>query len=96
MTALFRLWRTGNRNDLPKTVISHEYSSEWKPGDEPHYPVNDERNSMLYTAYKALADMEENVFFGNRLSEYKNCDMDQTIAVELKKAEELCHVSHGT
>lgn len=66
-------------NDLPKTVISREYSSEWKPGDEPYYPVNDEKNNKLYLEYKKLADAEENVIFGGRLGEYKYYDMDETI-----------------
>ena len=73
----------------PKTVISREYSSEWKPGDEPYYPVNDERNSALYQQYKALADAEEKVIFGGRLGEYKYYDMDAVIASALNKCEEL-------
>ena len=76
-------------NDLPKTVISREYSSEWKPGDEPYYPVNDEHNSKLYASYKALADKEDKVIFGGRLGEYKYYDMDQVIAAALAKAEGL-------
>ena len=76
-------------NDLPKTVISREYSSEWKPGDEPYYPVNDERNSALYASYKALADKEEKVIFGGRLGEYKYYDMDQVIAAALERVEGL-------
>ena len=76
-------------NDLPKTVISREYSSEWKPGDEPYYPVNDERNSTLYASYKALADKEEKVIFGGRLGEYKYYDMDQVIAAALERVEGL-------
>ena len=71
----------------PKTVISREYSSEWKVGDEPYYPVNDEKNSALYGRYKALADGEENVIFGGRLGEYKYYDMDMVIAAALKAAE---------
>ncbi|EFA44120.1 UDP-galactopyranose mutase [Hallella bergensis DSM 17361] len=59
----------------PKTVISREYSTEWAPGMEPYYPVNDSRNSELYARYKALADKEENVIFGGRLAEYKYYDM---------------------
>ncbi|EME5381307.1 UDP-galactopyranose mutase [Enterococcus faecium] len=66
-------------NDLPKTVISREYSSEWKLGDEPYYPVNDAKNSALYARYKTLADKEEKVIFGGRLGEYKYYDMDQVI-----------------
>jgi UDP-galactopyranose mutase len=67
----------------PKTVISREYSSEWKPGDEPYYPVNDEKNGALYGQYKALADQESGVIFGGRLGEYKYYDMDATIASAL-------------
>lgn len=59
----------------PKTVISREYSTEWEPGMESYYPVNDSRNSELYARYKALADKEENVIFGGRLAEYKYYDM---------------------
>ena len=73
----------------PKTVISREYSSEWKPGDEPYYPVNDERNGKLYQQYKALADAEEKVIFGGRLGEYKYYDMDAVIASALDKCKEL-------
>ena len=73
-------------NDLPKTVISREYSSEWHPGDEPNYPVNDEKNSTLYTKYKALAEREEKVIFGGRLGEYKYYDMDAVIAAALTAA----------
>ena len=74
-------------NDLPKTVISREYSSEWKPGDEPYYPVNDEKNGALYKKYKELADKEENVIFGGRLGEYKYYDMDAVIASVLEMCE---------
>ena len=73
----------------PKTVISREYSSEWKPGDEPYYPVNDERNGALYQQYKRLADAEEKVIFGGRLGEYKYYDMDAVIASALEKCSEL-------
>ncbi len=76
-------------NDLPKTVISKEYSSEWKLGDEPYYPVNDEKNGELYKAYKNLASKEEKVTFGGRLGEYIYYDMDQVIARALDKAKEL-------
>ena len=75
-------------NDLPKTVISREYSAEWKPGDEPYYPVNDEKNGALYQRYRALAEREEKVVFGGRLGEYKYYDMDQVIAAALQKARE--------
>ena len=73
----------------PKTVISREYSSEWKPGDEPYYPVNDDRNGKLYRQYKTLADAEEKVIFGGRLGEYKYYDMDAVIASALDKCKEL-------
>lgn len=63
----------------PKTVISKEYSTEWKDGMEPYYPVNDERNNGLYRQYKALADKEERVIFGGRLAEYKYYDMHQIV-----------------
>lgn len=72
--------------DQPKTVISKEYSSEWKPGDEPYYPVNDEKNSALYSKYKELADLEENKIFGGRLGEYKYYDMDKVIESALNAA----------
>lgn len=72
----------------PKTVISREYSSEWKKGDEPYYPVNDEKNSKLYAAYQKLTQTEENVVFGGRLGEYKYYDMDAVIASALCLAEE--------
>lgn len=83
----FEFGKDADGNDLPKTVISREYSSEWKPGDEPYYPVNDAKNGALYQQYKALADAEEKVIFGGRLGEYKYYDMDQTIAAALKLAE---------
>lgn len=73
----------------PKTVISREYSSEWKLGDEPYYPVNDEKNSKLYDKYKQLADNESNVIFGGRLGEYKYYDMDAVIASALNKCREI-------
>lgn len=65
--------------DNPKTVVSREYSTEWKDGMEPYYPVNDEKNNLLYAKYKALAVKEHNVFFGGRLGEYKYYDMDKII-----------------
>ena len=85
----FEFGKDEDGNDLPKTVISREYSSEWNPGDEPYYPVNDEKNSSLYKQYAALAAKEKNVIFGGRLGEYKYYDMDQVIAVALDKATEL-------
>ena len=83
----FSFGKDDEGNDLPKTVISKEYSSEWKPGDEPYYPVNDEKNSALYQKYKALADKEAKVIFGGRLGEYKYYDMDQVIDAALTMAE---------
>ncbi len=82
----FEFGKDGQGNDLPKTVISREYSSEWKVGDEPYYPVNDEKNGILYKKYKALADKEEKVIFGGRLGEYKYYDMDAVIDSALKLA----------
>ncbi len=76
----FEFGKDGNGQDLPKTVISREYSSEWKPGDEPYYPVNDEKNGALYEQYRHMAEAEEQVIFGGRLGEYKYYDMDATIA----------------
>ena len=72
-----------------KTVISREYSSEWKLGDEPYYPVNDAKNGALYEKYKELAEKEDKVIFGGRLGEYKYYDMDAVIAsaLELVKKE---------
>ncbi len=71
-----------------KTVISREYSSEWKPGDEPYYPVNDERNGALYAEYRRLAEQEQRVIFGGRLGEYKYYDMDAVILAALTMAEQ--------
>lgn len=84
----FEFGKDADGNDLPKTVISREYSSEWKLGDEPYYPVNDEKNGKVYEAYKALAEKESNVIFGGRLGEYKYYDMDQVIARALEVAAE--------
>ncbi len=70
-----------------KTIISREYSSEWQPGDEPYYPVNDEKNQRLYQAYKEKANQEENVIFGGRLGEYKYYDMDAVTASALEMAD---------
>lgn len=74
--------------DNPKTVISREFSTEWQPGMEPYYPVNDDRNAALYAQYKALADAEKNVFFGGRLAEYKYYDMAPTIERAMQLAGE--------
>lgn len=82
----FEFGKDSNGNDLSKTVISREYSSEWKLGDEPYYPVNDEKNSKLLLKYKKLSERERKTLFGGRLGEYKYYDMDQVIA----SAFELC------
>lgn len=82
----FEFGKDEHGNDLPKTVISKEFSSEWNPGDEPYYPINDERNNNLYMKYKDLADRENKVVFGGRLGEYKYYDMDQVIESALSCA----------
>ena len=87
----FEFGKDDEGNDIPKTVISREYSSEWKVGDEPYYPVNDEKNGKLYQEYKKLAEDEKNVIFGGRLSEYKYYDMDAVIASAL----DLCEKELG-
>ena len=83
----FEFGKDDEGNDLPKTVISREYSSEWKPGDEPYYPVNDEKNGALYSKYRELAQKEKKVVFGGRLGEYKYYDMDAVIASALDMCE---------
>ena len=70
-----------------KTIISREYSTEWEPGMEPYYPVNNERNNELFEKYKALADKEEKVIFGGRLGNYKYYDMDKVIIAALEAVE---------
>ena len=82
----FEFGKDDNGNDLKKTVISKEYSSEWKLGDEPYYPVNDEKNSNLFEKYKDLSMKEDKVIFGGRLGEYKYYDMDAVIASALNCA----------
>ena len=73
---------------MPKTVISREYSSAWRPGAEPYYPVNDEKNEALRARYQALAAAEPQVRFGGRLGEYRYYDMDQVIAAALAASRE--------
>lgn len=85
----FQFGKDDEGRELPKTVISREFSSEWKPGDEPYYPVNDEKNGALYMHYRELADREEKVIFGGRLGEYKYYDMDAVIASALAMAQKL-------
>lgn len=87
----FQFGKDDEGNDLPKTIISREYSSEWKLGDEPYYPVNDEKNGARYASYKELADKEENIIFGGRLGEYKYYDMDAVIASALSLVEKELH-----
>ena len=82
----FEFGRDEEGREIPGTVISREYSSEWKPGDEPYYPVNDDRNSRLYAQYRQLAEAENHVIFGGRLGEYKYYDMDQVIAEALRRS----------
>ena len=82
----FEFGKDENGRNIPKTVISKEYSSEWKVGDEPYYPVNDERNQKLYQEYQKLAEKENRVIFGGRLGEYKYYDMDQVILKALEKS----------
>lgn len=79
--------------DNPKTVVSREYSVEFSDGMEPYYPVNDEKNTALYNQYKALADQEQNVYFGGRLAEYKYYDMAPTIERAMSLAKELGIIS---
>lgn len=83
----FEFGKDEQGRDLPRTVISREYSSEWKPGDEPYYPVNDEKNTQLFEAYRAREQKEQRTIFGGRLGEYKYYDMDQVIAAALERAE---------
>lgn len=85
----FEFGKDENGNELPKTVISREYSSEWRLGDEPYYPVNDVKNSELYKKYKELAEKEKKVIFGGRLAEYKYYDMDKVIESALSMVEKL-------
>ena len=85
----FEFGKDENGKDLPKTVISREYSSEWKLEDEPYYPINDEKNGNLYERYYALTENEDKIIFGGRLGEYKYYDMDQVIAAALRKADEI-------
>lgn len=85
----FEFGKDEEGKDIPKTVISREYSSEWKPGDEPYYPVNDEKNSRLYEKYRKLSELETNVLFGGRLGEYKYYDMDKVIESAIKLSNKL-------
>lgn len=88
----FEFGKDDEGRDLPRTVISREYSSEWKPGDEPYYPVNDGENGALYARYRELADKEAHVVFGGRLGEYKYYDMDQVIHSALETSARLLKI----
>ncbi len=80
---------------LPYTVISYEYPQCARQGDEPYYPVNDEKNSALYRRYKALAEQERNVFFGGRLGSYQYLDMDDTVRMALDAARHILGPAEG-
>ena len=81
-------------DNQPRTVISREYSSEWKVGVEPCYPVNDDKNQKIYNDYKKLVMKEKNVIFGGRLGEYKYYDMDKVIEAAMKRFEKECTESN--
>ena len=85
----FQFGRDDEGHELPKTVISREYSAEWTPGDEPYYPVNNKKNSTLYARYRVLAEKEQKVIFGGRLGEYCYYDMDAVIAAALSRSEKI-------
>ena len=85
----FEFGKNKDQEEIPTTVISREYSKEWEEGDEPYYPVNDDKNNKLYLSYKELAEKEENVVFGGRLGEYKYYDMDTVIESALTAVEKL-------
>lgn len=85
----FEFGRDEDGNDLPTTVISREYPAEWKPGDEPYYPINDRKNNDLAEAYRKLASGESRVIFGGRLGDYRYYDMDAVIEQALRKCSEV-------
>lgn len=85
----FEFGKDEDGKEIKGTIISREYSTEWKPGDEPYYPVNDDKNNDLYKKYKELADKEKKVIFGGRLGEYKYYDMDAVIESALKLSEKI-------
>lgn len=90
----FEFGKDENGDEIPCTVISREYSSEWKPGDEPYYPINDEKNNKLYQQYAALAQTEERLVLGGRLGEYKYYDMDQVVEKALFQSIKLLKTGH--
>lgn len=79
----------------PKTVITREYPATWTKGDEPYYPMNDDKNNALFAKYKELADKEKNVIFGGRLGEYKYYDMHNVVARALEVVKEECYTGTG-
>lgn len=83
----FQFGKDDTGNDIAKTIISREFSTEWKPGEEAYYPINDEKNTCLYRQYRQMADHERNVHFGGRLGEYKYYDMDTVVASALEFCE---------
>lgn len=85
----FEFGRNEDGNDLPTTVISREYPAEWKPGDEPYYPINDRKNNDLAEAYRKLAASESRVIFGGRLGDYRYYDMDAVIEQALLRCSEV-------
>ena len=85
----FEFGRDEDGNDLPTTVISREYPAEWKPGDEPYYPINDRKNNDLAEAYRKLAASESRVIFGGRLGDYRYYDMDAVIEQALLRCSEV-------
>ena len=85
----FDFGKDENGKDITGTVITREYPEEWKPGDDPYYPINDSSNNELYEKYRELAKKEEKVIFGGRLGEYKYYDMDAVIEAALQKSREL-------
>lgn len=85
----FEFGKDQEDQDIPKTIISREYSHEWHPGDDPYYPVNDEKNTERYKQYQSLATNEKHVIFGGRLGEYKYYDMDAVIASALEMCESV-------
>ena len=85
----FQFGRDDDGAELPKTVVSREFSSEWTPGAEPFYPLGDEKNLALYARYRALAEAQPKVIMGGRLGSYRYFDMDQVVAAALEKSREL-------
>ena len=85
----FEFGKDEDGNDLPTTIISREYPAEWKPGNEPYYPINDARNNELADAYRRLAASEKRVVFGGRLGDYRYYDMDVVVGQALRKSAEV-------